>query len=156
AYNQPITAGGGTGSKTLTVNVLNAIPGLNVPGSGAGSVTITGTPTATGTEAFTVTATDQAGGTTTTNHNIVVNPAATLSPATLPADTINTAYNQTITASNGTGTITLAVSNVLNAIAGLTVPGSGTGSLAITGTPTATGTETFTITTTDQVGGTTT
>ena len=60
----------------------------------------------------------------------------------LPAGTTNVAYNQLIAASGGTGNISLVVSNVQNAIAGLTVPGSGTNSLAITGTPTATGTET--------------
>ena len=47
-------------------------------------------------------------------------------PATLPADTIGVAYNQTITASGGTGTLTLAVSNIQGPIAGLTVPASGT------------------------------
>ncbi len=108
-----------------------------------------------GTETFTVTATDAAGDTTTTNYSITVNPAITLSPATLPADTINVAYNQTITASGGTGAVTLAVSNIQNAIAGLIVPSSGS-SLAISGTPTASGTETFTVTATDSVGGTTT
>ena len=35
------------------------------------------------------------------------------------------AYNQTITASGGTGNKTLAVSNIQNAIAGLAVPASG-------------------------------
>ena len=157
AYNQNLTASGGTGIVTLTVsNLQNAIPGLTVPTNGTGSLNITGTPTATGTETFTVTATDQAGGTTSTNYSITVNPAVTLSPATLPDDTINVAYNQTITASGGTGTLSLAVSNIVNPIAGLTVPSSGTGSIAISGTPTASGTETFTVTATDSLGATTT
>ena len=64
------------------------------------------------------------------------------------------AYSQTITASGGTGTLTLAVSNIQEAIAGLKVPASGTGSLAISGTPTAAGTETFTVTATDSLGAT--
>ena len=59
------------------------------------------------------------------------------------------AYNQTITASGGTGTLTLAVSDIQGQIAGLTVPASGTGSLVVSGTPTAAGTETFTLTATD-------
>src|SRR5207302_811580 len=84
-----------------------------------------------------------------------INPAVTLSPGSLPADTINIAYNQTITASGGTGNKSLVVSNVQNAIAGLTIPGSGTSAITITGTPTGTGTETFTVTATDQVGATT-
>src|SRR5207248_1652362 len=85
---------------------------------------------------FTVTATDQAGGTATTNYSITVNPAVTLSPATLPADTINAPYNQTITASNGTGNKSLVVSNVQHPIAGLSVPSSGSNTLTFTGKPT--------------------
>src|SRR5207302_259454 len=156
AYNQTITASGGTGNKSRVVsNVQNAIAGLTLPGSGTNAITITGSPTATGTETFTVTATDQVGATTQTTYSITVNPAPTLSPSSLPADTINIAYSQTITASGGTGNKSLIVSSVQNAIAGLTFPGSGTNSIAITGTPTATGTETFTVTATDQVGATT-
>ena len=140
AYNQTITAGGGTGTVNLAVsNIQNAVAGLVVPASGTGTLAITGTPTATGTETFTVTATDSLGGTTSTNYSITVNSAVTLSPSSLPADTINIAYNQTITASGGTGTIGLAVSNIQNAVAGLVVPASGTGSLTISGTPTAAG-----------------
>jgi hypothetical protein len=75
----------------------------------------------------------------------------TLTPS-LPADTINIGYNQTISASGGTGSKSLVVSNIQNAIPGLNVPSSGTDSLAITGTPTATGTETFTVTATDALG----
>ena len=78
----------------------------------------------------------------------------TLSPGSLPAGTLNAAYNQTVTASGGTGTITLTVSDIQNAVAGLAVPGSGSGSLTISGTPTATGTETFTVTATDTQGDT--
>ena len=75
-----------------------------------------------------------------------------LSPATLPGGALKVAYKQTITASGGTGTITLTVSNIQGAIKGLTVPTSGTGSLTISGTPKATGTETFTVTATDSLG----
>ncbi len=155
-YNQTITASGGTGTTTLAVsNVKNAIPGLTLPTSGTGSLSITGTPTATGTETFTVTATDSLGTTTSTNYSITVNPAVGLGPATLPADTVNIPYDQKITANGGTGTSTLAVSNIAGAISGLTVPASGTGSLAISGSPTTTGTETFTVTATYSLGSTT-
>ena len=78
-------------------------PGWIIPGGGTTSLAIGGTPTATGTETFTVTATDAFGGTTFTKYSITVNPAVTLTLATLPADTINVGYNQTITAANGTG-----------------------------------------------------
>ncbi len=153
-YNQTITASGGAGNISLVVsNVQNAIAGLSIPGSGANAIALIGTPTAAGTETFTVTATDQLGVTAHTNYSITVNPVVTLSPSSLPAGAINGAYNQTISASGGTGNISLVVSNVQNAIAGLNVPGSGANSLAITGTPTAAGTETFTVTATDQAGG---
>ena len=126
AYNQTITASGGTGSVTLAVsNIQNAIAGLIVPASGSNTLRITGTPTAAGTETFTVTATDTLGATTSTNYSITVNAAVSLAPPRLPAGTVNAAYNQTITASGGTGSKTLAVSNIQNAIAGLIVPTSG-------------------------------
>ena len=153
AYHQTLTASGGTGSKGLAVsNIQNAIPGLVVPATGSNSLSITGTPTAAGTETFTITATDTLGATTSHNYSITVDPAVSLSPASLPADAVNVAYNQTLTASGGTGTKTLAISNIQNAIPGLAVPSSGNNSLAITGTPTATGTETFTVTATDTLG----
>jgi hypothetical protein len=83
---------------------------------------------------------------------ITVNPAVGLAPSTLPADTVNVAYNQTIGATGGTGNINLTVSNISGAIAGLNIPGSGTGSLNITGTPTAAGTVSFMVTATDSLG----
>src|SRR5205807_4262025 len=139
----------------LVSTIQHAIAGLTLPASGINALTITGTPTATGTETFTLTATDQAGNTAQANYSITINPAVTLSPSSLPPDTITIAYNRTITASGGTGNKSLVVSNVQNAIAGLTLPGSGTNSIALTGTPTGTGTETFTITATDTLGAST-
>src|SRR5207253_2840913 len=134
-------------------NVQNAIPGLSVPAGGSNTLTVSGTPTAAGTETFTVTATDQAGATTSTNYSITVNPGISLSPGTLPAHTVQVAYTQTITASNGTGSISLAVTNIQNPVAGLNIPGGGTTTLTLSGTPTAFGTVTFTVTPTDSLGG---
>jgi cyclophilin family peptidyl-prolyl cis-trans isomerase len=83
--------------------------------------------------------------------------AGTLSPSTLPADTVNVAYNQTITATDAAGNTTLTLSNVQNAITGLVLtPGpAGSNSLAISGTPTVSGVATFTVTATDGNNGTT-
>ena len=92
------------------------------------------------------------GATTTTNYSITVNPRRASAPATLPADTVGVAYNQTITASGGTGTVTLGREQHPGPNPGLTVPASGTGSLVVSGTPTAAGTETFTLTATDALG----
>ncbi len=73
-----------------------------------------------------------------------------LSP--LPGGTVGAAYNQTITASGGTGDKTVVVSNVSGAIPGLSIPPGGTNSFEITGTPTAAGVVTFTVLATDSVG----
>ena len=161
AYNQTITASGeGTDPITMTVSDIEVngvagpgISGLTMVDNGNGSLSIGGTPTAAGTETFTVTATDTVtGNTASANYSLTVQ-AITLAPATLPADTVNVPYNQTISAVGGSGTVTLTT-NVTAAVAGLVVPASGTGSLSISGTPTATGTETFTVTATDPAGDT--
>ncbi len=74
----------------------------------------------------------------------------TLTPATLPNDTVGHAYNQTLGATGATGTVTFAVTS--GALpAGLTLTSS-TG--AITGTPTTAGTDTFTVTGTDSTNAT--
>ncbi len=150
-YSQAIMAPNGT----LTVsNIENAIPGLTIPDSAEGILNISGTPTAAGTETFTVTATYADNSTVTTTYVITINPAITLN--NLSDDTVGVPYNQSITATGGTGAVNLTVSNIQNAIPGLTIQATGTGSLNISGTPTAAGTETFTVTATDAVGATTT
>ena len=117
------------------------------------SGTSTGTPNYTAAAGY-----DLVAGLGTPVANLLVPALAgviTLSPAALPADTVNVPYNQTLAASGGTGSLTLTVSNIQNAITGLTVPGSGSNSLTIGGKPTAAGTETFTVTATDAFGDTT-
>jgi len=91
----------------------------------------------------------------TLEDRLVPSGVPTLSISSLPADTVNVAYNQSISASGGTGDVKLAVSNISNAIPGLSITGNGTGSIGISGTPTAVGTETLTVTGTDSAGGTT-
>lgn len=90
---------------------------------------------------------DDLGGTVFT---LTVPAPISLSP--LPGGTVNTAYDQTISASGGTGDKTLVASDVTGSIPGLTVPSGGTNSLAIVGTPTAAGTVSFTVKATDSVG----
>ena len=138
------------------MGTISNAPGLNVVVNGL-TISITGTPIASGTVAIPVYAYDSLDSKTNPNfsYTITVNAAPTLSALPTTAVTTNLAYSQTITASGGTGTRTLTVSNITNAIPGLVIPNSGTTSLAITGTPTAAGTMTFTVTTTDAVGATT-
>jgi len=79
---------------------------------------------------------------------VSVCPIITVNPATLPNGTVGTPFNQTVSASGGTGPYTFAVSSgalpaglILNAATG-----------AITGTPTTAGTFTVSITATDANG----
>ncbi|MGD0681438.1 MAG: Ig-like domain repeat protein [Terracidiphilus sp.] len=145
-----------TNAASLAVsNIQNVVPGVTVPASGTGSITISGTPTASGTETFTTSATNSAGlSASPQNFTLTVVPHVSISPSSCSTFTVGTPASCTMTGSGGAGAITLTVSNVQNAVAGLVVPSSGTGSLAIGGTPTASGTETFTLTATDSLGGT--
>ncbi|MGI8782699.1 MAG: IPTL-CTERM sorting domain-containing protein [Acidobacteriota bacterium] len=83
-------------------------------------------------------------------NNVAVCPACspiTLSPGTLPAGTVGTAYSQPITASGGTAPYTFSV------IAGSLPPGLtlAPGGL-LSGTPTTAGSFTFTVRATDSAG----
>ncbi len=141
---------------TLTATRSDAIaPGISYP-----ALTVTVNVAATAPASVTNTATVSGGGEVVTLNDTAsdpttINSAVAISPATLPIGTVNVAYNQTITASGGTGSITLVVSNTQNAIAGLVVPPSGSNTLSITVAPTAAGTESFTVTATDTLGATT-
>ena len=148
AYNETITATGGTPTYTFDVVSGSLPPGLSLSLTGA----LTGVPTTAGSFTFTVRATDanQCFGSRvyTIDINAVGCPTITLSPATLPAATAGTPYGPvTITASGGTAPYTFAVS------AGSLPPGLtlSTGGV-ISGTPTQSGSFTVTITATDASG----
>ncbi|WP_158225473.1 putative Ig domain-containing protein [Rhizobium sp. 11515TR] len=151
AYNQTITASGGTGSYNFNVT-SGALPaGLTLSSSG----TLSGTPTAGGTFNFTVTARDSSTGTgapftgSKAYSLTIAAPTITISPATLTAATVGASYNQTISASGGTSSYSFAVTagSLPN---GLTLSSGG----VITGTPTAGGNFNFTVTATDSSTGT--
>ncbi len=135
--NQTITASGGTGNVTLALNVTNAIPGLSVTGNGTSSISVSGTPTAVGTETFTVTGTDDASDTTgPVNYTIAVNPAITLgsSTQTLIATSYVTNAVYEIDANTGALLATLVAPNsqsILMGPAGVTIGPDG--NLYITG-----------------------
>jgi hypothetical protein len=151
AYNRTITPTGGTGAVTLAVSGITNATGLTITGSGTNTITVSGTPTSAGTVTFTVTPTDSFGTGTPKVYSFVVNPPVSLTPAALPAGQVGTAYNKTITPTGGTAPVTLTVSNVTNTT-GLSITGSGTGTIRVSGTPTAAGTVTFTVTPTDANG----
>jgi hypothetical protein len=146
AYSEQITSTGGTGTVTFALTSGTLPAGLSFSSSGL----VSGTPTATGSSTVTVTATDTVGAKTNQVYTVTVNQAVTLSPTSLPADTANTSYSQTIVASGGAGGYKYAVT--AGALpAGLTL---NTLTGALTGTPTAAGTSNFTVTATDTTGNT--
>ena len=162
-YLQTITVSGGTqpyatlavsnfsgGSTGLTASAITA-------NTAAGTVTISGTPTASGTLTFTLLVTDAAGASLSSNYTLAVSPSLTITPATLPAGTAGTTYNQAVFI-NG-GTTPYATFSVTNFSAGSTGLSSGavtkntvTDSVTVNGTPTASGTLSFTVNVADSAG----
>jgi hypothetical protein len=147
-YNQAITASGGTGTDTFAITTGSLPTGLSI---NKNTGLVSGTPAVANTFNFTVTATDASGDTGSRAYSVTVNPAITLTPAALPAWTVNrVGYSQTIVASGGTGADTFSVTT--GALPTGLVLNSSTG--AISGTPTAAGTFSFTVTAKDTVAAT--
>ncbi len=149
AYNQTITASGGTAPYIFGVVAGSLPPGLTLSSAGA----LSGSPTGAGSFTFTIRATDSAGCFGEQVYTIVINalgtcPTVTVSPLTLPAAAAGVAYNQTITANGGTAPYTFSVTSgslppVLN------LSSSGPSSALLSGTPTTPGSYTFTVTAID-------
>ncbi len=144
AYNQTITAEGGTAPLAWTITsgalptglVLNAANGL-----------VSGTTIATGTANFTVKVTDAINASVTRDFALTVNDAPVIMTSSLPVGTVNVAYSLQMTVAGGTAqhTWSLATGSLP---AGLTLNGTG----LISGTPTAAGTFNLTLRVTDQNG----
>jgi hypothetical protein len=142
AYSATVSASGGTAPYSYAVTT-GALPGgLSLSSGGA----LSGTPTASGTFNFTVTATDSTSQTGSQAYTVTVAAAPIIvQPATLPGATVASAYSQAITATGGTGGFSYAVT--AGALpAGLSLSSAG----VLSGTPTASGTFTFTVTATDS------
>jgi uncharacterized protein YhjY with autotransporter beta-barrel domain len=131
---------------TYTVTAGSLPPGLSLNFFNG---TITGTPTTAGTYPFTVTATDLNNATGSQAYSVVIGGnILTVAPAALPSGTQGVSYNQTVTASGGTGPYTYSVS-AGSLPAGLAInPSTG----AITGIPTGSGASSFTIQANDTLG----
>ena len=108
-YNQTVHANNGTAPYTFAITsgslplglALNTITGV-----------IDGTPTATGVNNFTITATDSTSATGSRAYSIAIGSASlNLSPPSLPAGNLGVAYSQTISASGGTAPYTFVISS---------------------------------------------
>jgi hypothetical protein len=147
AYSQSISASGGTAPYTYTATGLPA--GLNISNTGL----LSGTPTTGGSFNLTITATDSLGHSGSQAYTMTVSaPTITVTPSTLASGTYGTSYNQSVSASGGTGPYTYALASGSSLPPGLSLSSSGT----ITGTPTAASASayTFTIIATDSSTGT--
>jgi uncharacterized protein YhjY with autotransporter beta-barrel domain len=148
AYRQSLSASGGVAPHRYAVTAGSLPAGLALGADG----TLSGTPTASGSFGFTVTATDSATGTgpyaaARAYTLVVAAPTIALAPTTLPGATTRVAYSQPITASGGTGSYSYAVT--AGALpGGLTLATGGT----LSGSPSVAGSFTFTIAATDANG----
>jgi hypothetical protein len=140
-----------TGGAATTVAVATAATHGTATASGTA---IHYTPAAgySGTDSFTYTATNAAGTSSPATVTVTVTaPTLALSPTAgaLPAGTVDTAYSQTVTASNGTAPYSYAVTSG-TLPSGLTLSGAG----ELSGTPDTDGAYSFDVTATDTYGAT--
>ncbi|MES2033063.1 MAG: putative Ig domain-containing protein, partial [Pseudomonadota bacterium] len=143
-YSVSITASGGVGAYGYAVTAGALPPGLSLSGAGA----LAGSPTASGTFTFTITATDSLGFSGARLFSMTVSsPVITVTaPAAgaLPAALGGTAYSQAFTATGGQGAHTFALASG-TLPAGLTLSTAG----VLSGTPSAAGAFSFSILATD-------
>ncbi|MFO0366667.1 MAG: beta strand repeat-containing protein [Acidobacteriota bacterium] len=137
AYSTTLTTENAIGAATFAVTTGTLPAGLTLnPATGL----ITGTPTASGAAAFTLTATDSASRTATRALTLTVLPRFLISSAALPNATLGIAYTATVETQGALGTPSFAVVPGGLLPPGLTLnPANG----QITGTPTTLGASSF-------------
>ena len=143
-YSQTLSAAGGSGPP-YAFNLNGVLPaGLSLSQTGV----ISGTPTAAGQSNFVVFVTDSLNVRSAIPYSISIAAASiTISPPVLPNGVTNAPDSQTLTATNGTGLSTFAVTSG-TLPDGLTLSSDG----FLSGTPGAAGGTTFTVTATDSTG----
>ena len=134
AYNETLTAAGGSGSYVWSLSGGSLPAGLSLASSG----NISGTPTQVGTNTFSVQV-ESGGATDTKELSITVtNPALQITTTALPPATLLGVYNATLAAIGGTGSYVWSlVGGSFPAGLGLSTSG------VVSGVPTQTGTSTF-------------
>ncbi|HVN03603.1 MAG TPA: putative Ig domain-containing protein [Bryobacteraceae bacterium] len=148
AYSDTLTATGGTGQYTWSVNTGSTLPaGLSLNSS---TGVLSGTPTAAGTSHVTFKATDTDGLSAGKSLSITITSPLTITTSSpLPTGTVGVSYADTLTASGGSGHYSWAVSS--GSLPGGLSLNSSTGVLS--GVPTTAGTPSFTIKVTDTSTG---
>ncbi|PHV48495.1 hypothetical protein CSQ91_13395, partial [Janthinobacterium sp. BJB301] len=142
-YTTTLTAAGGTAPYTFSVSSGTLPAGLSL---NAATGVLSGTTNVAGSFPFSIKVTDSSTGTgapfsATNSYTVPVGaPTITLTPATLPAATVATAYSQPLSASGGVAPYAYTVSGG-SLPAGLTLGSSG----LLSGTPTAAGSFTLTV-----------
>jgi hypothetical protein len=157
----PASLPNGATGEPYAAQSLSALPGGTAysfavtqgqlpPGLSLTNGVLSGTPTAAGAFTFTVTASGWGGCNGTRTYTLVVTatcPAITLNPASLPGGTVGSSYNQSLSATGGSGPYTYAVTG--GALpGGLTLNAAG----SLSGMPTQSGTYSFTATVTGAGG----
>lgn len=143
-----LSASGGTGPYTWAVATGTLPTGLTLSSS---SGLLSGTYAALGAFPFTIRATDSLDATATASYTITVANPVTIAPTALPALTVGTATNVTLTATGGTGTgYTWKPVGASPLPAGLTLSSAG----VLSGTPTTAGPYVFGVRATDSSGDT--
>ncbi len=142
AYNTTLAATGGTTPYTWSISAGTLPTGLSLASN---TGVISGTPTGTGTSNFTVQVTDVNSLTAAQPLSLAVAGPVSVTTASLPNGTQNTAYNATLAVTGGTAPYSWSISSG-TLPTGLSLASS-TG--VISGTPTGTGTSNFTVQVTD-------
>jgi hypothetical protein len=153
AVSSTVTATGGTGSSTWSITAGSLPPGLSLTPAGANTVTVTGTPTTTGTYPFTLKATNaataaSAGGTASKSLSIRVADPLVVTSAATPVGVPGVAYTTTLGATGGVGPVTFAMSNGAVLPDGLALSSDG----VVSGTPTTAGDYSLGVVVTDSRG----